>query len=302
MKKWRGWKNDWALVTGASSGIGMEFARQLAASGMNVVLVARREKNLDTLARELSLRFGAHAVVVSCDLAEPDAAARLHARLIQKNIRVRFLCNNAGVGKWGLFEQTDQQTLQNMIQVNIGAVMAICHEFLPDLRQFPSSAVINVSSQAAFQPVPYMAAYAATKAFIQSFSQALHGEWKNYGITVQTLVPAPTATEFDAKAGAYESAIQKRFPPEDVVRASLAALASEAPVAGNVSTLFQRLFAALMPARVVIRTVGKMFQPKPTEKPAASVSTDRHRAVPTERASRPPLPDAPSTHPSQDQH
>jgi short-subunit dehydrogenase len=127
--------------------------------------------------------------------------------------------------------------------------------------------VINVSSAAAYQPVPFMAVYAASKAFVQSFSQALHGEWKEHGILVQTLVPGPTATEFDAKAGAYESALTERDAPADVVRAALAGLERDVPVVNAAKgTYKQRVFAGLAPHAMVIREVGKMFRPPESKK------------------------------------
>ncbi|MCM2322998.1 MAG: SDR family oxidoreductase [Oligoflexia bacterium] len=261
MSQIKDWKNDWALITGASSGIGEELARQLAAAGMNLILVARREERLRALGAELSARHGVSTVIECRDLTEAGAAQALHERLRKEDIRVRLLCNNAGIGRWGRFEKASAPDLERIIQVNVTAMISLCHEFLEDLRTFPQSAVINVSSQAALQPVPFMAVYAASKAFIHSFSQALYGEWQSYGITVQALVPGPTATEFDAKAGAYESAVQKRAAPGEVVRAALAALDRNAPVATNVRLWPQRLFAALMPARLVIRMVSRMFAP-----------------------------------------
>jgi short-subunit dehydrogenase len=140
--------------------------------------------------------------------------------------------------------------------------MNTCHCFLDDLTSFPSSLVINVSSPASYQPIPYMAVYAASKAFIQSFSQALHGEWKDRGVLVQTLVPGPTESEFDITARAYESALTKRSTPAQVVDAYLARLDSGLPViTAAKGTYKQRFFAGLFPPSMVIREVGKMFTP-----------------------------------------
>ena len=173
-----------------------------------------------------------------------------------------LLCNNAASGRWGRFEVTPADTYEEMIRLNMAAMVSLCRHFLPDLISYPTRAIINVSSQAAYQPVPYMAVYAATKAFVQSFSQALYGEWKDRGILVQTLVPGPTATEFDAKAGAYVSAVSTRGSPHDVVRVALAHLEKDIPVVSTVrGTYKQRVFAALAPPKMVIKTVGRMFQP-----------------------------------------
>ncbi|WP_075794080.1 SDR family NAD(P)-dependent oxidoreductase [Massilia putida] len=255
-------KGHWALVTGASSGIGEEFARQLAQAGMQLVLVARRDERLQTVVQALRAEYGVEARAIAADLADPAAVARIRAELDSAGIRVRLLCNNAGAGRWGRFEATDASVYDELNTLNTTTLVAMCRRFFEHLSSFPSSAVINVSSAAAYQPVPYMAVYAASKAFVQSFSQALHGEWKEHGILVQTLVPGPTATEFDAKAGAYESALVERDPPAHVVRAALAGLERDVPVVNAAKgTYKQRVFAGLAPHAMVIREVGKMFKP-----------------------------------------
>lgn len=256
-------KDHWALVTGASSGIGREFCVQLAQAGMHLVLVARREPELVALAQELTLRYAIKTLVLPMDLAQPQAASAVESRLRREGLKIRLLCNNAGVGHWGRFEQGQAQSYETMMALNMGAVALMCYALLPQLSSFPTSAVINVSSPAAYQPIPYMAVYAASKAFVHSLSQALHGEWSERGVLVQTLVPGPTETEFDAKAGAYASAIQKRGGAKDVVRASLAGLARALPVVTVAKgTYKQRFFAGLFPSGMVIREVGKMFRPR----------------------------------------
>lgn len=253
---------QWALVTGASSGIGREFAVQLAAKGINVAIVARRRERLEALADELRERHGVQVEPIAADLAQPGTPALLKQRLAQQGIRIRLLCNNAAFGRWGRFEETPAELYREMIELNTTALVAMCHAFMSDLASFPSSLVINVSSPAGYQPVPYMAVYAASKAFVQSFSQALHGEWKARGVHVQTLVPGPTESEFDATALAYASALTERDAPAHVVRASLARLDARRPVvAAAKGTFKQRFFAGLFPPSIVIREVGKMFTP-----------------------------------------
>lgn len=255
-------KGHWALVTGASSGIGQELATQLAQAGANLVLVARREERLQALADTLRRQHGVKTHVAAVDLSAPGAVDALKAQLAPAGIRVRLLCNNAGAGRWGRFMDGAGADYERINALNTTALVSMCHAFFGDLASFPGSAVINVSSAAAYQPVPYMAMYAASKAFVQSFSQALHGEWKEHGILVQTLVPGPTESEFDAKAGAYESAVTQRDTPVQVVRAALAGLEGGAPVVAVArGTYKQRFFAGLFPPAMVIREVGKMFKP-----------------------------------------
>ena len=255
-------KGSWALVTGASSGIGREFCHQLASAGMHLILVARRENILNDLAEQLFRERCIRTLTVPIDLSQPKAAAQVKARLDQEGVRVRLLCNNAGSGRWGKFEATPAEAYEEMIHLNTAAMVALCRHLLPDLMFHPTSAIINVSSQAAYQPVPFMAVYAATKAFVHSFSQALYGEWRDRGVLVQTLVPGPTATEFDTKAGAYESALSPLGSPQDVVRVALAHLGEDRPVVSSVRGIYkQRLFAALAPPKTVIKTVARMFRP-----------------------------------------
>ena len=255
-------KGHWALVTGASSGIGAEFARQLAQAGVRLVLVARREERLLAVVQALRAQYGVEVRPIVADLADVTVVARIRDELDGAGIRIRLLCNNAGAGRWGRFEATDARVYDELNTLNTTTLVATCRRFFDHLASFPGSAVINVSSAAAYQPVPYMAVYAASKAFVQSFSQALHGEWKEHGIVVQTLVPGPTDTEFDAKAGAYESALTERDAPADVVRASLAGLERGVPVVNAArGTYKQRVFAGLAPHAMVIREVGKMFRP-----------------------------------------
>lgn len=255
------WRGDWALVTGASSGIGREFAEQLAGSGVNVVLVARRKARLEELASRVA-RAGVEAVVEPADLRLPETPSRLRAALRNRRVRIRLLCNAAAFGRWGRVEGSTPETYDEMIRVNAVALASMCLTFLDDLASHPSSAIINVSSPVALQPVPYMAVYAATKAFVHSLSQALYEEWRERGLLVQTLVPGPTATEFDELAGAYASAIQVRGSPREVVAMSLRRLGGGTPMAvAAKGTLRQRLFAGLFPSRFVVRMVGKMFRP-----------------------------------------
>ena len=254
-------RGSWALVTGASAGLGAEFARQFAAAGLNVVLVARREDRLTALGQEIAATHRVEVRPMAVDLALPGAVRHLVERLRERDIRIRVLCNNAAFGHWGAFDAVDEPMYERMLLLNSGAMTSLCRTLLPDLRSFPQSAVINVASGAAFQPVPYMAVYAGTKAYVTSFSLALQGELAGTGVQVQTLVPGPTATEFDGLAGA-PAALVGRGAAGDVVRHSLRCLAAGEPFALNARGVFkQRAFAGLAPMRIVVRTVAKMFRP-----------------------------------------
>jgi short-subunit dehydrogenase len=258
-------KGHWALVTGASSGIGREFATQLAAKGMNVVLVARRANRLEELAERLTQDHHVRAIPQAHDLSMPGCGVKLRESLRAREVRIRLLCNCAAFGRWGHVEAQPIETYNEMVRVNVNAVAELCLAFFEDLSAYPSSAIINLSSVASLQPVPFMALYAATKAFVQSLSQSLYEEWREHGVYVQTLTPGPTASEFDAIAGAYQSTVTARQPPGKVVDASLRSLEKGAPVVYAArGALTQRLLAALVPPQLFLKEAAKLFRPPRT--------------------------------------
>ncbi len=185
-----------ALVTGASAGLGAEFARQLAAKGERLVLVARRRERLDELAAALG-----NARAVAMDLSEPGAAARLMADLEQHGDTVELLVNNAGFGLAGQFAELDGDRQREMIDLNCGALAELAHAVLPGMVARMAGGILNVASTAAFQPGPGMAVYFATKAFVLSFSEALHDEAEPHGVKISCLCPGPTRTEFRSVSG-----------------------------------------------------------------------------------------------------
>ena len=253
----------WAVVTGATAGIGRAYARELAARGMNLVLVARREPLLRALADELAQAHRVRVVPVALDLAFPGAGEVLSRRIDELgDVRLCLVVNNAACGRWGPYASDQAGRYAEIVRLNCGALIDVTAALLPQLTRSVPSALVNVSSQAAYQPVPYMAAYGASKAFVQSFSLALFEELRTVGVLVQTLVPAPTVTEFDQRAGAYSSTLVERGRPEEVVAASLAGLERGAAVAGNAKGLWkQRLFAGLFHPEFVVRQVATMFRP-----------------------------------------
>lgn len=188
--------NRITLITGASAGLGVDFARQLAVRGKRLVLVARRKERLEALAAELG-----NARAVEMDLSEAGAVDRLMADIAANSEQVELLVNNAGFGLTGRFAELDGKRQRQMIDLNCGALVELAHAVLPAMIERNSGAILNVASTAAFQPGPGMAVYFATKAFVLSFSEALHEEVKRHGVKVSALCPGPTATEFGEVAG-----------------------------------------------------------------------------------------------------
>jgi uncharacterized protein len=203
-------KRPIALITGASAGIGLEFAKRLAERGYDVILSARRRDRLDELAARLRAEHGGIRVeVIVADLQDSDAPAAIVAETARLGIGVDLLVNNAGFGTHGHFETLPPDRERGEIAVNVAALVALTHAFLPAMLERGQGGVINVASTAAFQPVPYMAVYAATKAFVRSFSEALHEEVQARGVRVIALCPGPTATEFfDADVAAPRGPIR----------------------------------------------------------------------------------------------
>jgi hypothetical protein len=185
-----------ALVTGASAGLGVEFARQLSKRGHRLVLAARRKDRLEELAKELG-----NARAVAIDLSKSNGAAKLMADIGAHGETVDLLVNNAGFGLIGRFAELDAKRERQMIDLNVGALTDLCRAAAPAMIERRSGAILNVASTAAFQPGPKMAVYFATKAFVLSLSEALHEELKRHGVKVSCLCPGPTRTEFGEVAG-----------------------------------------------------------------------------------------------------
>jgi short-subunit dehydrogenase len=219
--------NGAALITGASSGIGEEFARQLAARGYNLVLVARRGQRLKALAAQLGPR-AVRAEIEVADLRSPDMVRALPARVAERGLEVDLLINNAGFGSYGPFATNDLENEVGQIRVNVEALVTLTHLILPGMIERRRGAIINIASSAGLLPLPYEAVYAASKAFVLSFTEALHTETRGSGVSVVAVNPGPVPTEWQAVAGLVD---QPKFPPAvstaQVVEESLDAAAHD---------------------------------------------------------------------------
>lgn len=189
------------LITGASSGIGKEFARQLADRGYNLVLVARRRERIEEMAGTLRTRHGVAVEVDDAAVGDPAARDRLVATLREGEREVVGVCNNAGFSTYGRFQDIDPEREKEQVRVNVDAVHHLTGAFLPAMLHRGAGAILNVASTAAFQPLPYQATYAATKAFVLAFSEAVHTDLKGTGVSCTALCPGPTRTEFVEVAG-----------------------------------------------------------------------------------------------------
>jgi short-subunit dehydrogenase len=249
-----------ALVTGASSGIGEQFARQLAARGHDLVLVARRADRLERLAAELP----AEARVVPCDLAAD--AVSLPARVADLGVDVELLVNNAGFGTSGPFLDHDPKRDAEQVRLNCEAIVTLSHAFLPGMVERRRGGVINVASSAGLQPIPYESVYAATKAFVISFTDALHIELRGSGVRVLAVNPGPVPTEWQEKAG-YESgrppAVPGAISAEQVVREALAAYdrGRRSVIPGRAIRWFIRATRP-SPRAIQLRVTERMYRPR----------------------------------------
>ncbi|HEY3667199.1 MAG TPA: SDR family oxidoreductase [Polyangiaceae bacterium] len=198
-----------ALITGASAGIGRELARVFAAHGHDLVLVARRLPELEALCRELEARHRIKASAKACDLASPAALSELIAELGELELELEYLVNNAGFGTCGSFAELPAEREASMVELNVSAVVRLTRAVLPQMRARARGRILNVGSTAGFQPGPYMATYYATKAFVNSFSEALSYELRGSGVTVTLSCPGPTHSEFGDISGVNKTRLFK---------------------------------------------------------------------------------------------
>lgn len=204
--------NNWALITGATSGIGLELAHCHARNKGNLILVARRGDLLETLKQEISKQYGVEVHTIVHDLSEANAANRIWEKTSSMGVHVDLLINNAGFGDYGLFHTVSPERIEQMIQLNIMALTQLCRLYLPNMIEQGKGGILNVASTAAFQPGPGMSVYFATKAYVLSFSEGLYEEVNKHGIRVSALCPGPTNTAFFDVANMKDSRLTKLMP------------------------------------------------------------------------------------------
>ena len=248
-----------ALVTGASSGIGTEFARALSDRGYSVVLVARRRERLE----EVAAKLPGQSHVVECDLM--SEAGKLPGRVADLGLEVDLLVNNAGYGSYGRFLETDPERLLGQVKLNCEAVVELTRAFLPGMVERGRGGVITLASTAGMQPLPYEGVYSATKAFARTFSDALHTELRGTGVRVLAVSPGPVPTEFQETAGHDQGdthGVPGRIEPRQVVEESLRAFdrGRRSIIPGRVIRWYLRVSGAL-PLPLKLRTAERMYRP-----------------------------------------
>jgi hypothetical protein len=251
------------LITGASSGIGKSFAEALAARGASVILVARSRDKLMRLASEITEQSKVKAEVVVADLSDPRAPVRVISAITKRGYQVDALINNAGFGTRGQFHTLSADQEQKEIMLNAGAVVQLTHLLLPSMVKKKHGIIINVSSTGAFQPVPYMAVYGATKAFVLSFSEALWVEYRKQGIRILALCPGETETNFATAMGNEQPIFGNKRATESVVNTALKALerGKSYAIDGRGNYLAANL-VRLAPRGLAARMTGFVMRPK----------------------------------------
>ena len=255
----------YALVTGASRGIGRAIALQLAQRGYDLLLVARSEDQLTELALEIGTRYKRQAHVLATDLAAPVAAETVAAWATQQTDQLAILVNNAGYGLWGRFEQLSLAEQQNMLQLNMHLPVALTHALLPSLHQAPKAYILNVASTAAYQAVPSLALYAASKAFLLSFSRGLRYELKSSNVSVTCISPGATTTNFADRAGMgaelQATANKVSMTAEAVAEAAVAGLlASEVEIIPGVLNKVSAGLTSLVPKGLVEKIAAGIYE------------------------------------------
>ncbi len=246
--------SSWAVVTGASGGLGAAYARELASQGSNVVLVARSVDKMEALAGQLSATHGVETMILPCNLSDPIERVTLVEKLDALDIHT--LVNNAGFGTMGMLGELERSRIVNEVELNVVALTQLTHAVVPKMVARGKGSIINVASLAAFQPVPQMATYAATKSYVLNFTSALWAEMEGTGVRVVCICPGPTETSFFDNAGNGEVMKQRRTP-EQVVATTFQALRSGKPyvVDGFGNTVLSHL-SRFVPTALLVRAAA----------------------------------------------
>ncbi len=255
-----------ALITGASSGIGKAFAEELAARGSNLILVARSQDKLDQLAKQLQERTSIDVEVIVQDLTEPQAAQKVYKQVQDKGLTVNGLINNAGFGYYGPFAERELSKQLEMIQLNVTVLVELTHLFLSQMQTHRQGSIINVASIAGFQALPYLSTYAATKAFVLSFTESLWAENKDKGINCLALCPGPTESNFFEVADFPQSFENKNngslTSAKTVVKDGLNALEKNQAnvVTGSITNKLIVNSSRFFPREFLLQAVEKVFR------------------------------------------
>jgi len=260
-----------ALITGASSGIGAALARELSKRGVHLILVARNRAKLDALAAVCRTEDRVRVDVLATDLTQPDAVVRLGEKIDALGHDIDILINSAGFGVHGDVVDADPGRLHDQNQLNVTALVDLTRAYLPDMMARGKGVIINLASLSAFLPLPHMAAYAATKAFVLSFTDALWVETRHSGVRVLALCPGPTDTPFHAATGSDDGSFGRYRSPEQVVRTAFRALERDISrvVDGRLNAVSGRL-ARILPHRVVLALGERSMRPAKAVKPPVS--------------------------------
>lgn len=275
------------LITGATSGIGYELAKLFATNGYNLVLVARNEENLQQTAREMEqLNTTIHTHSIAADLFEPDAAQKVHNRTTELGITVNVLVNDAGQGEWGRFIKTDLKREIDLVQLNIISLISLTKFYLKEMTERNEGRILQLASSVSKAPSPYLSVYAATKAFVLSFTEALIEELKDTDVTVTALQPDATDTDFFHKAKAENTVTYKErdlYTPEEVAKAGYDGLMNgENTVVPGFMNKTQKAMNTIMPDSAIAANMHKQMESSMKED---GRSSSLHHASQRERSS-----------------
>jgi short-subunit dehydrogenase len=259
------WRDKWALITGASAGIGLELAKQLAAGGSHLVLTARRVDRLQKLAADLTNQFGVKVELFPADLVRPEAPVQIFEFTTGKNIEIELLVNNAGFGAFGYIHEIPAERMSEMVQVNCSAVVHLTRLYIEPMVKRGHGDVLIVASVASFQAVPFNSVYAATKAFDLLFAEGIAEEVRPFGVRVCALCPGSTETEFQQVAAQPARAFRSAETAEKVARVGLDGLArGKSYVISGAKNRLMVEAERIAPRGFVVKTAAKMMRPSKT--------------------------------------